>query len=193
MSLQGDLTYDTPIVGRDNLYLGTNTGLLLSLDIETGAEKWRYSLDSPITKRAVIINENVIVVTGKRVAAFSKSSGISAWNFALPKNGSTPPVVSGTFCLVGTSASQIFAINATSGQLEWGVRGDGSIIDIIVTAENGGVIVGSRGRTLSHLDAKSGKKIWEYTGNGWFSVVPASDREKIMAADNTGVLHSIVY
>ena len=65
------------------LYVGTNDGLLLALDAQTGAEKWRYQSRGPISQTPVVDRPTSIVFSNEadQVVAVDAITGKFKWQY----------------------------------------------------------------------------------------------------------------
>jgi outer membrane protein assembly factor BamB len=70
-----------PVGFGDSAYIGTNNGVLYSLDLETGKTDWRYMAGSAVTRRPVITDEDVYLTTqDEGLARIDRISGEPAWH-----------------------------------------------------------------------------------------------------------------
>jgi outer membrane protein assembly factor BamB len=80
-----------PAVEAGNLYVGTDDGILLCLDAQTGREIWRYTTRGPILRQPVIVD--------------------------LP--GGKPGANAAALVVFSNEADQVYALDAVTGEFKW--------------------------------------------------------------------------
>jgi len=146
----------TPTVDDDRVYVLGATGMLLCLDVESGAVRWQkdyvsdYASSVPIwgTASAPIVDGDLLIaVVGAEpdgmVMAFDKRTGEERWR-SLPVKGEmgySQPVIydaGGTRQLIVWHASALVSLNPANGDLYWEQPVDAGSGMAIATPVKGG-------------------------------------------------------
>jgi outer membrane protein assembly factor BamB len=133
----GDQSHASPTIDEANgvLYVGANNGVLRSLALDTGQERWRAALVGAVKSTAVLVNGLLYVTTGVGYFyAVEAASGRILWRVALSGTAKgSPSYVPGEDALVvgsnvGTARhaarGQVQAIRARDGAVVWSVETD---------------------------------------------------------------------
>jgi outer membrane assembly lipoprotein YfgL len=134
------------------LALVTGSGLVVSLDAETGVESWRLALSTPIAAG--------IGGDGERFAVISKANELIAisnakviWRVKLPASSFTSPLVAGGRVFVLTADRTVMAFDGASGQRLWSQQRAGDPLVLrqagILTTFQDRLLVGLSGRLVA--------------------------------------------
>lgn len=129
----------SPAVADGLVYFGTADGYLYALDAASGQEKWKFQVNRPIELNPVSSDSYTI---------------------------ESSPAVAGGVVYFGTGDGYLYALDATSGELEWKFQaGDGEDPPGIISSpavSNGVVYFGTWSGHLHALDAQTGQERWRY-------------------------------
>lgn len=156
-----------PNVVNDAVYIPGIDGTVYSIDAETGEKNWSHSFfDAQISSRPTVADGTVYIGTsGFTLKALDADSGEEQWSVDEYTGViSVPTVVDGTvYAGAGPydDVGPLFAVNATTGEVEWefstpdGIRDEGG-----PTVYDGVVYVGTEGGELYAVDADTGDQKW---------------------------------
>ncbi len=95
----GGMTID-PAHGA--LYVGENSGAVVSLSLSTGVTLWSKSLPSAISGKSMNYGGYLYVVTGSSLYSLNVKTGVIRWSYAAPSAITAGPVLYGSQIVVGT-------------------------------------------------------------------------------------------
>ncbi|MGZ3584083.1 MAG: outer membrane protein assembly factor BamB family protein [Ktedonobacterales bacterium] len=112
-----------PVVADRLLYAGTSGSVwypekshLFALDVETGAEIWRYPVGGYIG--AVVHNETIYVSSGDRfLYALDTSSGMLRWRYPFAAPGHYPATIAENVLYIATDGA--YALSSEDGTVLW--------------------------------------------------------------------------
>lgn len=176
----------SPAVTADTVYIGSSDHYLYAINRGTGAEKWKFKTEGRITSSPAVAGGIVFFTCYDGNAyAVDASTGARKWKFPLPGerrfaathlHGSAPnsetmpdpfdfylssPVVVDGIVYFGSGDTNIYALDAASGQLKWKFK-TGDAVHASPAVVDGKLYVGSWDSYFYALDAKSGEEIWRF-------------------------------
>ena len=114
--------------GYGLVLVGTSSGHLLALNRADGSEAWRASVSSEILSPPKTNASIVVVQTqDEKVFGFDHASGKLRWRYdskapTLSLRGTSTPILTSQFAILGLGNGQVVALNADSGALLWSQR-----------------------------------------------------------------------
>ncbi len=114
-----------PEVAGARLVAGSTNGELIALSATDGSELWRTRVGSEILSIPRIAGDLIVLHTlNDSVMGFDAASGEQRWFYdfqspTLTLRGSSTPVISGDFAIVGVSGGRLAKIELASGLPEW--------------------------------------------------------------------------
>ena len=165
-------------VSGNNLYFGTHTGKLMSLNKDTGAVQWQLDLvnaqgvyGAPLVSPS---GDTIYVTTyGGRVFAVN-SSGVLKWTSPTIEESKSPdPIISGLAysngkLYFGSTDKNVYALDAGTGQQVWKFS-TGDKIWASPIIDNGVVFIGSFDNSFYALSADDGHQLWKFEAGGVFT------------------------
>jgi outer membrane protein assembly factor BamB len=101
----------TGVCGRDKIvFVCTDDSIVHAVNVETGAEIWRYKLEKNVEAMPVTDNERLFVVdSGGTVYAFKVDNGALIWSDRLDSEVLASPVIIGQFIVIVTTEGSVYA------------------------------------------------------------------------------------
>ena len=176
----------SPAVTSDTVYIGSSDHFLYALNRETGAETWKFKTEGRVTSSPAVSGGNIYFTCyDGNTYAVDAATGTQKWKFGLPGerrfaathlhgatlNGETmpdpfdfylsSPVVVDGIVYFGSGDTNVYALDAASGQLKWKFK-TGDVVHASPAIADGKLYIGSWDSYFYALDAKSGKEIWRF-------------------------------
>jgi len=134
------------------LALVTDSGLVVVLGTETGAESWRLALNTPVAAGIGGDGERFAVISqANELIAISNAKVI--WRVKLPASSFTSPLVAGGRVFVLTADRTVMAFDGASGQRLWSQQRAGDPLVLrqagILTSFQDRLLVGLSGRLVA--------------------------------------------
>jgi outer membrane protein assembly factor BamB len=176
----------SPAIAGDKIYFGSSDHLLYALDLATGALKWKFKSDGRITSSPAVSAGAVYFDSyDGNFYAVDAATGQLKWKFktggerrfaakhlhgAEPASETMPdpfdfylssPVVWNGAVYFGSGDTNIYALDATNGNLKWKFK-TGDVVHASPAISGGTLFVGSWDSYFYALEASSGKEIWRF-------------------------------
>ena len=176
----------SPAVVDGVIYVGSNDGNLYALDQQTGAKKWAFSTGARVASSPAV--NHGLVYFGSydgNFYAVDTASGKLRWKFRnagerrfaathlhgfLPVSETMPdpfdtylssPAVSNGSVYFGSGDGNIYALDATTGDLKWKFK-TGDVVHASPAIVDGTLYIGSWDSYFYALDSATGKELWRF-------------------------------
>ncbi len=139
----GDLVRSRPAFADETIYFTSDDGNLYALNARDGKETWRLDIGNAKVKRQPL----------RKGYDYLQSS----------------PAVAGGVVYVGSADSNLYAVDAKTGQEKWRFAARGAArwpMRTSPTIANGIVYTGNGWDTLFAVDARTGQETWHFDGCG---------------------------
>ena len=187
-----------PLISGGLLYVTTKTGYVYCLDMETGAEKWKFDSGKPFHSSPAGWNGLIIATNDSGyVYGISASNGKMKWKLQTGAPIFATPIISGDDIFVGNISGTFYSIDAESGTTNWKHEGTGSYYSTASAGDDNVYIMGADGMMLS-LSKPDGSVIWKSDLNapisegillsGKYIYIGSMDKNLYAVSAETGVI-----
>ena len=116
------------IVGG-TVFVGSQKGELISLNLDNGAVFWKYHVDSPIGESSPAYSDGVVYIgdLGGWFHAVNATNGKKLWAFKAGSEIKSSPVVVGDRVLIGSYDQHLYCLSTRNGSVIWKVRTNGPV------------------------------------------------------------------
>lgn len=158
----------TPIISDKVIYFGAEDGNLYAVDIQTGAQKWKFNTGASIGS-APALNGDIVYVSGEKLYAVNKSTAKEIWRkpYAFRGTGGSPALING-LTLLGSlidDSHAFLALEARTGEVAWQYEIGRMAVYCSPAINNGVVYFGRQGFENSQFfafDLKNGHEKWKF-------------------------------
>ncbi|MCP9495279.1 MAG: PQQ-binding-like beta-propeller repeat protein [Pyrinomonadaceae bacterium MAG19_C2-C3] len=111
------------------VYVGSQKGELVALDLGNGAVRWRYNAKAGIGESSPAVSGGVVYVGDLSgvVHAVSARDGRGLWTFKTGKEIKASPVVVDDRVLIGSYDEHLYCLSARGGKLLWKFKTEGAV------------------------------------------------------------------
>jgi len=153
-------TGSPPIVAGGNVYLGTNWGSLIAINLSSGKKAWSYKTGTAILGTPAFDDGIVYANSMDRCChAVRAADGCRLWTFETGEGILAGPVVAEGKVFIAGRDGFVYAVKAGTGEEVWK-----SPVGLPVTAtpayDSGVLYVGGGDNCVYAFDGKSGKEVW---------------------------------
>jgi len=184
----GDRIISSPVWENKVLYFGGDDGNIYAVDSETGRQLWKRTTGGPAPCTPAVVSGTVYAVSyDGKFYALNAQTGAIKWKFATegerrfeakgihglqPKNQTiadqfdvflSSPVVAQGAVYFGSGDGNLYALDATTGELKWKFK-TGDVIHASPAYADGVLFVGSWDSYFYAVDATTGKEKWRFHG-----------------------------
>ncbi len=174
---------------KDRLYVTTNDGTVVALDIWTGKDIWSFATSSEnISAPVMDTNSGLLYFQNAQNIVFCLDAESGKQNWIYTKNdialltirGAATPTLSQGFVFVGLSDGSFVALKASNGQVVWdqGLNRNKKFRDIDAQAVvyQDLVIVSGYDDKIYALDFAKGTVVWSYPAGSAVAVTVVNDQ-----------------
>ncbi len=116
------------IVGG-TVFVGTQKGELLAINLDNGQLYWKYTTGAPIGESSPAYSNGVVYIGDLSgwLNAINASNGQKLWAFKAGNEIKSSPVVVGDRLLIGSYDQHLYCVSARNGALLWKFRTNGPV------------------------------------------------------------------
>ena len=184
----GERVISSPVWDNGVVYFGSDDHNLYAVDAATGRQNWKFSTQGPVPATAAIAGGTVYFGSyDGKFYAVDAQNGKLRWKFSTggerrfeakgihglqPKNQTIPdpwdvylssPVVAQGTVYFGSGDGNLYALDATSGELRWKFQ-TGDVVHASPAFADGTLYFGSWDTFFYAVDAATGKEKWRFKG-----------------------------
>ncbi len=161
------------------VYVGAANGDLLSIDLESGKQRWKYSTGSEIGESSPGVAGGLVYIGDLAgvVHAVNAKDGARVWTFKSGGEVKSSPTIAGGLVLIGSYDTHLYALDAKTGAVKWKLQTDGPV-HATPAVQNGLVYIGGCDERFRVIRAADGKMVFEIPLGGYTgaSTVVSGDR-----------------
>lgn len=171
-----------PVVAGDLYCLGTEDGVILALDVQSGEIQWEYHLPPRVMAHALAADEQRLYVGGEDVASIPRPGrnlvaldlhgGALLWEAKTDAHSLSAAAVAEGRVYFTASDGLLRAVEAATGVPLWAVAHPTAWGPAAPIVAEGLVCAGGRGNTLVGYDALTGEERWRLSvgdARNWFA------------------------
>lgn len=196
MRIAGGLTAERGVV-----YLGSENGDVVALDVADGNAKWHSQVGIEILADPAV-GSGVVVVKGSSgdVVALNLETGAEQWRYgtespALTLRGTAAPIIAQGGVFIGTATGKVIVVIAENGQPAWETRlavpSGSTELQRIVDVDSKPVLFGgvlynvAYNGSLVAVDVRNGNTIWKREYSSFQNITLAEGRLFLTDASDT--------
>jgi len=126
--IKGDRYHATPVNQSKTVFIGGMDGYFYAIDMNTGAEKWKFNSGQAILSTALVQNDQVMFVSGGKIFALKQNDGTELWSYCSGEQASlaqidpwdyhhSSPYSQDNVVYYGDDWGNLNGVNASSGEL----------------------------------------------------------------------------
>ncbi|TMN92887.1 hypothetical protein CWB73_05310 [Pseudoalteromonas phenolica] len=197
------------ITAQDNTaYVGSDDGKLYAIDLKNHKIIWAFPTTGKVRSKPLLDGQAVLFSSddGHLYSLDRKSALVnwqtnlndrqvarqlpedkSPWSFDYTKSS---PVVSNNTIFVGSADNHLYAINKTTGKVEWRFETN-SMIRGIATLDEQNVYIGSWQGTVYAIDKKTGQLNWQFASKGIISSSPSLYNQTLIISSRDTYIYGL--
>jgi len=125
----GDSIESSAAIVGGTVFIGSQKGELVSLNLENGQVYWKYQTGSPIGESSPSYSNGVVYIgdLGGVLHAINASDGKGLWTFKTASEIKSSPVVVGDRVLIGSYDENLYCVSARNGSVIWKFKTNGPV------------------------------------------------------------------
>lgn len=161
------------IVGR-TVFVGSQKGELVSLNLDNGAVYWKFPTGGPIGESSPAYSSGVVYIGNLDgwLNALNASDGKKLWAFKAQSEIKSSPVIVGDRVLIGSYDQNLYCLSARNGSVLWKVRTDGPVHATPSVSEGMAFIAGCD-EVFRAIRISDGKEMFQVSSGSYTGASPA--------------------
>ena len=125
----GESIESSAAIAGGTVYVGSQKGELVAVDLGTGRERWKYAAKGPIGESSPAVSGGTVYVgdLSGYVHAVSARDGRGMWSFKTGSEIKSSPVVTAGKVLIGSYDGHLYCLSARGGNVLWKVKTDAAV------------------------------------------------------------------
>jgi eukaryotic-like serine/threonine-protein kinase len=156
------------------VYVGTQRGELVSVNLGDGRERWRYNAGNPIGESSPAVARGVVYVgdLGGVLHAVRADTGQKVWTFKTGGEIKSSPVVSGARVIVGSYDTHLYCVSAANGRPLWKLKTRGQVHSTAGVADGLAYVAGCD-EILRAVRVATGREAFQVHSGAYTGASPA--------------------
>jgi outer membrane protein assembly factor BamB len=125
----GDSIESSAAVVGGTVFVGSQKGELVALNLDNGQVYWKFATGSPIAESSPAYGNGVVYIgdLGGWLNALNATNGQKLWAFKTDNEIKSSPVVVGDRVLIGSYDQNLYCLSTRNGAVLWKVRTNGPV------------------------------------------------------------------
>lgn len=161
------------IVGR-TVFVGSQKGDLVSLNLDNGAVYWKFPTGAPIGESSPAYSAGTVYIGNLDgwLNAVNASDGRKLWAFKTGSEIKSSPVVIGDRVLIGSYDQHLYCLSTRNGSVLWKFRTDGPV-HTTPSISGGTAFIAGCDEVFRAIRIADGKQIFEVASGAYTGASPA--------------------
>ncbi|MFN7950483.1 MAG: PQQ-binding-like beta-propeller repeat protein [bacterium] len=187
----GRVTWSSPAIDDDTVYIGLEDGALLAVDARSGKRVWRYRTGGAVLSSPAIDGELVLVGSeDQNLHAVDRKVGVARWTAPLGSAVTSSPLVKGGRIFVGSWDENLYCLSEKDGAVLWSHPTGGRVWSSPALADDTVVVASASGYILA-LDPRDGSRKWRFKARNRIYSTPAIAHGMVFVGCHDGNLYAI--
>ncbi len=181
----------SPLTLDGMVYAPSTDHNLYAMDVNRNY-RWTFTAQNMLWAHPVV-DGNLIYQAGmdRKLYAIDRASGVESWSMTLNGAMIAPPAIDSEGNLyIGTTASEMVAIEAATRTKKWSIKTDGMVWSQPLV-NNGTIFFGDMTGKVYALDRATGNTKWTLVLNGPVIAAPILVGEKLIFVTETGDIQAV--
>ncbi len=171
----GESIESSAAIAGGAVFVGTQKGELLSLDLGNGKLRWRYQAQTGIGESSPAVSRAGTVFVGDLsgvLHAVRARDGQALWTFKTGGEIKSSPVVVGSRVLIGSYDQHLYCVSATTGKLLWKLKTNGPVHATPGVADGVAYVAGCD-EILRAVRVADGRQMFQINSGAYTGASPA--------------------
>jgi outer membrane protein assembly factor BamB len=176
----GEPVESSAAIAGGSVYVGSQSGELIALDLASGKVRWKYKASEAIGESSPAVGGGVVYVGDLSgvLHAVSAADGKRLWTFKTGSEIKASPVITAGKVLIGSYDGHLYAVDAAKGSLAWRLVTDGPVHSTAAVAGGLAFIAGCDG-ILRAIRVDTGAEAYQVKIGSYTGASPAHDGQNV--------------
>ena len=170
----GDSIESSAAIVGGTVFIGSQKGELVSLNLENGSVYWKFSTGSPIGESSPAYGAGVVYIgdLGGWLNAVNASDGKKVWAFKTNGEIKSSPVVLGDRLLIGSYDENLYCLSTRNGSVLWKFKTNGPVHSTPSITDGMAFIAGCD-EVFRAIRISDGKEVFNVSSGSYTGASPA--------------------
>jgi eukaryotic-like serine/threonine-protein kinase len=170
----GDPIESSAAIVGGTVYVGSQKGELVALNLDNGAVYWKYKIDAPIGESSPAYSSGVVYFGDLAgwLHAVNASDGKKIWAFKTGTEIKSSPVVVGDRVLIGSYDEHLYCVSTRNGSLVWKFKTNGPVHST-PGISNGVAFIAGCDEMFRGISISDGREIFSVSSEAYTGASPA--------------------
>ena len=170
----GDSIESSAIIVGGTVFVGSQKGELVALNLDNGSVYWKYATGSPIGESSAAYSGGVVYIgdLGGVVHAVNAPDGKRLWTAKTGGEIKSSPVVVGDRLLIGSYDEQLYCLSTRNGAVLWKFKTNGPVHSTPSITNNLAFIAGCDA-VFRAIRISDGKEVFNVSSGSYTGASPA--------------------
>jgi eukaryotic-like serine/threonine-protein kinase len=170
----GDSIESSAAIVGGTVFVGSQKGELVSLNLDNGSVYWKYKIDDPIGESSASYSGGVVYIgdLGGWLHAVNASDGKKIWAFKTGSEIKSSPVVIDDRVLIGSYDEHLYCVSARNGSLLWKFKTNGPVHST-PSISNGVAFIAGCDEMFRAIRISDGKEVFNVSSDAYTGASPA--------------------
>ncbi|HEV8487614.1 MAG TPA: PQQ-binding-like beta-propeller repeat protein [Blastocatellia bacterium] len=156
------------------VFVGSQKGELVALDLQSGSVRWKYSTKEPIGESSPCVGNGAVFIGDLSgvVHAVNLNDGKGLWTYKTGDEVKSSPVLIDDRVLIGSYDGHLYCLSARNGSLLWKVRTDGPV-HCTAGVNNGVAYIAGCDEMFRAIRVSDGHEVFKVASGAYTGASPA--------------------
>ena len=170
----GDSIESSAAIVGGTVFVGSQKGELVSLNLDNGSVYWKYDAGNPIGESSPAYSDGKVYIgdLGGVLHAVSASDGKRIWTMKTGSEIKSSPVVVGDRVLIGSYDENLYCVSARNGAVLWKFKTNGPV-HTTPSISNGVAFIAGCDEMFRAIRISDGKEMFNVSSGAYTGASPA--------------------
>jgi eukaryotic-like serine/threonine-protein kinase len=170
----GDSIESSAAIVGETVYVGTQKGELVALNLQNGSVYWKYKIDAPIGESSPAFSNGVVYIGDLSgwFHAVNAQDGKKLWAFKAGTEIKSSPVVLGDRVLIGSYDEHLYCLSTRNGSMLWKFKTNGPVHSTPAISDGMAFIAGCD-EVFRAVRISDGKEVFSVSSGSYTGASPA--------------------
>lgn len=170
----GDSIESSAAIVGGTVFVGSQKGELVALNLENGSVYWKFATGNPIGESSPAYSNGVVYIgdLGGWLNALNATDGKKLWAFKTNGEIKSSPVVVGDRVLIGSYDETLYCLSARSGAVQWRFKTNGPVHSTPSITDGMAFIAGCD-EMFRAIRVSDGKEVFNVSSGAYTGASPA--------------------
>lgn len=174
----GDSIESSAAIVGGTVFIGSQKGELVALNLDNGQVYWKYSTGAAIGESSPAYSDGLVYIADLNgwINALNASDGRKLWAFKTNGEIKSSPVVTGDRVLIGSYDQHLYCLSTRNGSLLWKFRTEGPV-HATPSISNGIAFIAGCDEFFRAIRISDGKEVFNVSSGAYTGASPALSGE----------------